>query len=131
MPNEISALEGVRTIRPDGSEVETFTLFFLRTIDAPVQVGGINVIPTPADGPAGEDLLPALARRILDQVSEIDALNAGTMEWGTIAFVQPPGMSNAELAAEARRMYAAWKGDREADYPIRYRWAGTRINEVP
>ena len=67
MANEITALEG------SGSN---YTLFFLITIGTPKQVGGINVVPTPANDGA-QDLLPGVAAAVITQ-AERDALNAGT-----------------------------------------------------
>ena len=123
MANEITALEGSR---------DNYTLFFLVPIATPIQVGGSNVIPTPADAGV-DDLLPPVAAAVITQ-AERDALNAGTSMWVTRSFriVDEAGLrlTNLQLQTRARELYAVAKVEELAAYNDRYEFSGIRIDEV-
>lgn len=127
MANEITALTG-----RDGAGLGVFTLFFQRDIATPAEVAGANVVPTPATGPASEDLLPTHVRVIINdnvaRAGEIAAYDAGTKEWGTVDFVQDGALSNPELIAAAQAKYAAWAAERALQYDLRYRFVGAEVD---
>ncbi len=122
MPKEITALEG---------SGESYTLFFLIPIVSPLQVGGSNVIPTPANA-GTDDLLPPVAAAVIT-ASERSALNAGSLMWITQSFrIVDEGtrLNSIQLRARARELYAVAKTVELAAYSIRYEFSGTRIDEV-
>lgn len=120
MANEITVLE------IDGRRAQ---LLFLFPIPAPAQVGGVNIVPTPATGPAGEDLLPGHATKILATAEKND-LDAGTLAFEVIGFVIGSGLTGQQLLARARAIYASRKAEFDSDYADRYSRLGQRFNAV-
>lgn len=122
MANEITACERRNT---------SLMLFFVYLISSPRQVGGQNVVPTPATGTDSVgnpvSLLPSIVQKVISQ-AEIDALDAGVAAWETVSFRLIEGATGAELATEARRIYASKKSVFELTYAERYQYAGIRIN---
>ena len=126
MANEITAIEG---------SGRNYTLLFIASIPSPIQVGGSNVVPTPANengNPANPSTLGPIAEAIVTQ-PEKDALNAGTAIYGTQnlnVYADGVKLTNQQLAARARAIYAAWKAQALADYAARYEFSGIRIDEA-
>lgn len=114
MANEITALQG-----NNGS----YTLLFLFPIASPAQAGGANIVEKASAS------LPAHAQAILSQ-AEKDAIDDGTLAWEAIDFQTSPGMTNPQLAARAREMYASRKAAFATEYASRNRWLGQRLNEA-
>lgn len=114
MANEITALEGTGD--------NDYRILLLYPIATPKQVMGSNVIPTPSAN------LPSLGQQILT-ASEKAALDEGTLAFEVISFHKQPGMTNTQLAARAREIYAAKLTAFQSDYTKRYEFSGVRINQ--
>lgn len=115
-----------------------YRLFFRYDLTAPVQVGGTNVVPTPAtqrpsaDNPtptAGDALPPVVQAALTAQ--EFADLDAGDAAFEIVTFHPDEGLTNPQLLARARQVYAARKAAYEAEYALRYQNAGLRFDEVP
>jgi len=134
MANEITAVTGHRD--PDSGNVK-WSLFLLFPVDTgvggwrtPAQVGGANVVPTPANegaDPANPSLLPDIVDAVIT-AGERSALNDGTAVYRLVQFQRPDGMTGAELATRAQAMYAAMQTTVQAEYDTRYEFSGSRID---
>lgn len=113
--NEITVIE-----RTGKNSVQ---LFFRYDIATPIQVNGVNVVPTPATG------LPQIVQAVIDP-GEVTALDNGDAAWESVAFTLDTALTPAEIATRARQIYADKKAQYLALYAKRYEYSGTRINEV-
>ena len=123
MANEITVLESQEV--QDGGLVTSLLMLF--AIPTPIQIGGTNVVPTPATS-GGDSNLPALADVILSQ-AEKDALDAGTSMFHITVFKRNVSLSDPAQATIVRAIYATQKIEASRRYSLRYDRAGTRINE--
>lgn len=91
-------------------------LVFFFPISAPAtDATAVAAIPTPSSG------LPTVAAREVD-VAVKTALDNGTMMFITKNFIAPEGMSQANMLARARQIYAAEKAAAETKYAETYAW---------
>lgn len=104
----------------DGNGAGEYRVLFLYPIAAPKQVGGSNVVPTPAptEGVIA-DLLSA---------GEVNALNTGTSAYEVINYGPSPTKTGAELVAELQTLYVDRKAAFDADYASRYKYIGTEVD---
>ncbi len=120
MANEITILEGDGSFR--------FNLFFTFPIASPKQVGGFNVVPTPATDPVtGDNALPTIADAVLT-VAEKTALDNGTAAYKVVQFRKNASLSSGQLLTLARQMYADELTDFNRWYAQTYLHAGTRVS---
>ncbi len=123
MANEITVLE-------QGAN-RSAQLFFIYPIASPAQVGGSNMVPTPATGQDNlgnsVSVLPDIAERVLTP-PEKASLDAGTSVWEIVTFRPAVGLTGAQLITEARRVYAANKSAFDTRYLRRFGRAGQRFN---
>lgn len=113
MANEILAMER----QPDGD----YELVFLYPIPTPKQINATNVVPTPSS------TLPALAVLALS-AGEKSALDAGTAAFGVISFKRDPALTGGALLAKIQSLYTLRKNAFDADYALRYEFAGNRYD---
>ena len=113
MANEIVVLEG--------NGQGDYQLALLFPIAVPKQIGGTNVVPTPAPE-AGTVLDLCLT------TPEKAALNAGTLAVGFISIHKDPALSGAALTARLQEVYVAALAEFQAAYTARYQFVGTRRN---
>jgi len=116
MAKEIIVLE---VVPGTGATSDAVRLAFLFPVDA--QTPG--VVPTPVTGPDGLDPVAALLTG-----PEITALDDGSMLWRAAGFALTPGMTQAQIVARAREIYAAHAATVQQDYVDRYQHTGKRFN---
>lgn len=129
MANEITVVGQA----PNGS----FALFFRYDIVTPITVGGTQVIPTPATPqptienptPTDGESLPWAVRQVIT-AQEITDLDAGDSVYEIKGFHPEDGMTNPQLIAKGKEIYAITKGEFLAEYTLRYSNAGIRIDGV-
>ncbi len=129
MANEITVIGQA----PNGS----FVLFFRYDIVTPITVGGVNVVPTPATPepsvenptPTAGDSLSWVVRQVITQ-QEITDLDAGDSAYEIKGFHPADGMTNPQMIAKGKEIYAVTKAEYLATYNIKYANAGIRIDEV-
>ncbi len=119
MAKEITILEGDGSFR--------FNLFLTFPIASPKQVGGANVVPTPATNADATSALPLIADQILD-AAEKAALDGGTAAYRVIQFRKDASLTNPQLLALVRQKYAKELADFNMWYSQTYRHAGQRFN---
>jgi hypothetical protein len=119
MANEITILEGNGSFR--------FGLFLIFPIASPQQVGGANVVPTPATNDDGTSALPPMADTVL-AAAEKAALDAGTAAYRVIQFRKDPTLTGAQLLALVRQKYAEEEADFSRWYSQTYLHAGQRLD---
>lgn len=118
MANEITIMEGVSF---------RFSLFLIFPIATPVQVGGANVVPTPATDPDGNSALPPIANSVLT-IAEKTALDGGTAAYRVIQFRKDASLTNAQLLTLVRQKYAEELAKFNQQYTQTYRHAGLRVS---
>ncbi len=119
MTNEILIMEGNGSFR--------FSVLFLFPIVSPAQVGGSNVIPTPATNPDATTALPFVADRELSPVEKA-ALDAGTLAFKVVPFRKDPTLSPAQLTVQVRQLYADELATFNRTYIQTWLHAGLRRN---
>ena len=103
-------------------------VLFLYPIAVPTQVGGSNVVPTPATVDA-ISVLPAVADAVLTAQEKTD-LDAGTSAYEAVSFRPSPSMTGPEILAQVQGQYADRLALFNATYAARYEFAGQRFNAV-
>lgn len=120
MASEITKLDG-----DGGLNARVLFLYLTLTPNTyPIDGGGMHtVVPTPSTD------LPAMAAEILT-AAEKAALGAGTAAFEIVTFPISDALTNVELLAAARALYATKKADFVAREARKYNRAGQRFNEV-
>ena len=117
MANEILALEkrGARQ-----------HVLFLFPVAAPIQIGGVNVVPTPATRDA-VSVLPPIAETIFTAQEKTD-LDNGDLVFESISFRPVDGMTGPQVLAKVQALYATRLARFNATYADRYGFAGNRYD---
>lgn len=121
MANEI----GVVRVNDDN----TLTLVFLYPIATPIQVGGQNVVPTPATSGGVSQLDPVVDRMLT--TLEKTALDTGTLAYEMFQYNYDPGATPAQSLAKAQALYARRLTEFNTRYQMRYGGrVGQRFNAI-
>ena len=117
----------ITTLLARSSGNNNHTVIFLYPIATPEtyvsNAGTVNFVPTPSEN------LPELAADILT-AGEKTSLDAGESAFRVMSFNKAPGLTQAQLIIEVRRIYAAFLAQFNLDYSNIYDKSGLGISSV-
>lgn len=108
MANEITVLESY-----DGGS--NYNVLFIYPIATPVQIGNVNVIPTPSTS------LPSGAATQVLTNTEKNALDAGTTAFEVVQFQKDGTATPAQMLTRVKEIYGIKKTNYLAAYDAKYK----------